>query len=197
MLFETQRIRRIANSSQQGFSFVEVIISLFVLSIGFLGVVNLSTATLRSSFLQRDATIASMLVQEGIELVYNVRDTNLVRGVDSFDGSPSDVYDDINPGSYKIGYSNPNLFSTCSTFATCRLMFIASGSNTLFGYGSGTPTKFARRILVEDTSTGGARSRKVTSVVVWGETEFPGSIDSDHCNKSTHCTFSQTELQEN
>lgn len=195
-----------SNRSCRGFSFIEVIISLFVLSIGFLGVVSLATTTLRNSFLQRDSVVASMLVQEGAELVYNVRDTNIAKGNDAFDGDSSVSLDDIQTGSYRIGYSNPNFSSSCSTFEECRLSSFSVGSNNFFGYGAGgTPTKFSRKVIIEDTLSGSGRSRKVTSVVVWGGSPFPASIDTEHCGKSIpnppnptiHCAFAQTELQEN
>lgn len=192
MLFAHQCSRKIR--LQKGFSFVEVIISLFVLSIGFLGVVNLSTTTLRNSFLQRDAIVASMLVQEGVELVYNVRDTNLAKGNEAFAG--------VSEGTYRISFENPVLALNSSY----QLLL---SSNGFYGYspgfGVGTPTKFSRKIIVADTSSGGVESRKVTVVVVWGGTNFPTTIDTAHCGKSIvnpsgptiHCAFSQTELQEN
>lgn len=190
----------------KGFSFVEVIVSLFVLSIGFLGIVNLATATLRHSFLQRDSVVASMLVQEGAELVYNVRDTNLANGYNAFGGDPGISTDNIQTGSYRIDYTSPNFASSCSTFDECRLSSFSAGSDHFFGYGSGgTPTKFSRKIIIEDTSSGGMQSRKVTSVVVWGGSPFPSTVDSNHCGRSIsdpphptiHCAFAQTELQEN
>ena len=177
--------------SQKGFSFVEVIISLFVLSIGFLGVVNLSATTLRNSFLQRDSIVASMLVQEGVELVYNVRDTNLANGNPAFSG--------VSSGSYRIDFSNPTLRSGSYQ--------LSSDDNGFFGYSGSNPTKFSREIIVEDTSSGSEESRRITSVVIWGGTTFPSTIDADHCSKSApnpdssggtfHCSFVQAELQEN
>ncbi|QQR77073.1 MAG: prepilin-type N-terminal cleavage/methylation domain-containing protein [Candidatus Moraniibacteriota bacterium] len=187
MLFSHWRSRKIR--SQKGFSFVEVIISLFVLSIGFLGVVNLSTTTLRNSFLQRDAVVASMLVQEGAELVYNIRDTNLAKGATAFAG--------VSEGTYRIDFENPTLVSGSYQ--------VSLDSNGFYGHSGTTPTKFSRKVIVAGTSSGGVESRKVTVVVVWGGTNFPTTIDTAHCGKSIvnpsgptiHCAFSQTELQEN
>lgn len=176
--------------SQKGFSFVEVVISLFVLSIGFLGVVNLATTTLQNSFLQRDSIIASMLVQEGAELVYNVRDTNLAKGDAAFTG--------MSGGTYRISFESPLL-------ASSGLYQLSMDNNGFYGYSGSTSTKFSRKIIIEDTSSGGVESRKATSVVVWGGSPFPTVIDAGHCGKSIsnpsgptiHCAFVQTELQEN
>ena len=184
--------------SQKGFSFVEVIISLFVFSIGFVGVASLATTTLRNSFLQRDSVVASLLVQEGMELSYNVRDTNIARGNEPFLNMPT--------GSYRVDYSNPSFSASCSTFDECQLSFLPVGSNNFFGYGaSGSSTRFSRKVIVEDTSSGGVQKRRITSVVAWGGSAFPTSIDATHCAKSVsdasglpvHCAFSQAELLEN
>lgn len=171
--------------TQRGFSFLEVMISLFVLSIGFLGVINLATATLRNSMLQRDAVIASMLVQEGAELVYNIRDTNLARGNTAFAG--------FTDGSFKIDYKNPS-FSGCSDFNSCQLNAVVSGSNTFYGYDPNAPkSKFSRKILV---STGGT-DREITSVVVWGKGVFPvGAVNGTSCTTAGYCSFAKTQLQE-
>ena len=161
---------------------MEVIVSLFVLSIGFLGVVNLSTTALRNSFLQRDAIIASMLVQEGSELVYNVRDTNIVKGDDLFLG--------ISNGSYRISPDAPTL--------TSGPYQLSLSTNGIYGYSGSNPTKFSRKIIiVEGLSSSGGKDRTVTSVVVWGDSTFPSTITGANCNKLSRCAFAQMELQEN
>ncbi len=174
---------------QKGFSFVEVIISLFVLSVGFLGIVNLSMVTLQNSYLQRDAIVASMLVQEGMELVYNVRDTNLAKSDTAFTN--------MSGGTYRISFESSSL-----TSGSYQLSLDNSG---FYGYSGVTPTKFSRKIIIEDISGGSVQSRRVTSVVVWGGSPFPAVIDAGHCGKSVpnpsgpmiHCAFTQAELQEN
>lgn len=171
---------------QRGFSFLEVMISLFVLSIGFLGVINLATSTLKSSMLQRDAVIASMLVQEGAELVYNVRDTNLAKGDASFEG--------FTEGSFKVDYSNPS-FSSCSSVSSCQLSAVTSGSNTLYKYDPNAPkSKFSREILISSSGAGGW---EITSVVVWGKGTFPlAAVNEATCTTAGSCSFAKTVLQE-
>ena len=58
-----------------GFSLIEVLVALFVLSLGVSAVFLLMSKSLRSSMDARDQIIASQLAQEGIELVRNLKDT--------------------------------------------------------------------------------------------------------------------------
>ncbi len=201
ILYKNKKIR-----GQKGFSFLEVIISLFVLSVGFLGVITLATSTLRNSLMQRDAVIASALVQEGIELVYNIRDTNVAKYGESNafdgDGKPSTSNDNINAGSYRIDYLNSSGLRSVNCVrrpTSCKL----SLSNGFYRYAVGagvSRTKFSRKVIIEDTSDipNNVIARKITSVVVWGTEGFPSSsVTATTCNKSTHCSFTQAELQEN
>lgn len=66
--------------TQKGFSFAETLLSAFVLSVGLITIVLLITRSTAHSIELRDATIASQLSQEGLELARNVRDTNLAAG---------------------------------------------------------------------------------------------------------------------
>jgi len=174
----------VKRNSQKAFSFLEVIISLFVLSVGFLGVINLAATTLRYSFLQRDATIASMLVQEGAELVYTIRDTNAAKGNEAFLNISQGTYS-ADPfgatvslqsgGSYTL-YKNPNGFYTHN-----------SG-------GGAIETKFQRRIVV----LGSGSTRTIAVAVTWGSGTPPGNPNESNCSLSTtpRCSFSRTELQD-
>ena len=174
-LFSKTKSRRV-----KGFSFLEVIISLFVLSVGFLGVTKLSVETLKQSFLQRDALIASLLAQEGVEGVYQIRDSNVSRG-------ESDIFVGIAAGTYRVDIGNP---STLSNSGDYHLYF--DDGNFYKHLPDGLPTKFSRRVTVENIDAGSAR--RIVSMVVWSRNDFPSVND---CNKSNRCTFSWTELREN
>lgn len=167
----------------KGFSFLEVIISLFVLSVGFLGVTKLSVETLKQSFLQRDALIASLLAQEGVEGVYQIRDSNASRG-------ESDVFVGIAAGTYRVDIGNPSALSVPGDANFYRLYF--DDDNFYKHLPDGLPTKFSRRVVVENIDAGLAR--RIVSMVVWSRNDFPSVND---CNKSNRCTFSWTELREN
>lgn len=59
-----------------GFSIIEVITVLLVISIGMAGTISLVTQSIRGQAINKNTLIAYQLAQEGIELVRFVRDTN-------------------------------------------------------------------------------------------------------------------------
>lgn len=66
--------------NQSGFSILEVVLALGIISIGLLGVSSLVIQNLQVQNINRDYLIASMLAQEGLELVRNIRDENWLIG---------------------------------------------------------------------------------------------------------------------
>ncbi len=82
-----------------GFSILEVIIVIGVVVIGLLGVIPLVIQNQQVQNIDNNYLIASMLSQEGLELVRNKRDNNwLTSGVD--------WHDNIDSSSYTIDYYN-------------------------------------------------------------------------------------------
>lgn len=60
----------------KGFTLIETIIALAVITTGFLGVLSLLATTQASFSLIRDGLVAAAMTQEGIELTRNIRDNN-------------------------------------------------------------------------------------------------------------------------
>src|SRR3989338_5479549 len=69
-----------SSTNKKGFSIIEVIISVFVIAVGLVSIIGLIAGSLRESINSRNQTIAANLVQEGVELVRNVRDNNWASG---------------------------------------------------------------------------------------------------------------------
>ncbi len=65
-----------------GFTLLEMIIALFIITVGIGGVVALINQSLIASQITASKLVASYLAQEGIELVRNIRDTNWLQGID-------------------------------------------------------------------------------------------------------------------
>jgi prepilin-type N-terminal cleavage/methylation domain-containing protein len=66
-----------------GFSLMEVVLAIAVLSIGLLSVAKLFAGSLNRTFENRDDIIAAGLAQEGIELIRNKRDNNALADPDA------------------------------------------------------------------------------------------------------------------
>ncbi len=63
---------------KKGFSFLEVMAAMFVVSFGLVAVIELFATGLINSSMDRDRIVAAGLAQEGLEIVKNIRDNNLV-----------------------------------------------------------------------------------------------------------------------
>ncbi len=63
-----------------GFSLIEIITVLFVVSIGLLGVMSLIIQNIESQSFNQKNVVAYQLAQEGLELVRRTRDTNWLAG---------------------------------------------------------------------------------------------------------------------
>ncbi len=62
--------------AKKGFSLIEAITAVFIVSMALVSVLAVAQTTVRAQTINKYAIISSMLAQEGLELVRNVRDTN-------------------------------------------------------------------------------------------------------------------------
>jgi len=159
---------------------LEVLLSIFVLSVGILAALTLITTSLRTSINARNQIIASQLAQEGAELVINARDSNKVKSLDQFDSICSSPGNCTGIADYSSGLN----FSSS-----------VYGLNYIGGFythtAGGTATAFKRKVSVSISAP--PRTAVVTSFVWWGgETSTPAT-----CNTANKCVSVQTALTEN
>jgi len=95
--------------NSKGFTIMEVIVAIFILTIGVIGVYALITQTVSISTFSRDEMTAAYLAQEGVEIVRNIRDSNYINGQTwdkNLDVTDSDDPDSRCPKGYKASYSS-------------------------------------------------------------------------------------------
>ncbi len=146
----------IRNKNKKGFSLVEVIIAIFIITIGVTGAMSLMVYSISSVAVSKSKIIAVSLAQEGIEVVRNIRDTNWIEAADWDDGLNSAV--DC-PGGCRIQYNSLGLMLLSGNPA------LKIDSN-VYQYDSGTDTHFHRKIEITNIS---ANEIKVVSKVQWNE----------------------------
>lgn len=185
--------KKIQNKS--GFSLVEVIISIFLITFGIIASVELLTKGLKESMDSRDQLIAVGLAQEGVELVRNVRDNNWVQTTgDSFTDFPA-----ANEEICRPGFTSSVNSMNCGTPASGTGDDVYRYSSGFYGVSNSlagsTRTKFQRRIII--AGGGGASSeRQIYSVVTWGGniTSFSTVASLNNCNVGRKCVYTQTTL---
>lgn len=172
-----------------GFSFMEVILSIFILSVGIVGILPLFISNIKESTDSRDQIVASMLAQEGIELVQNFRDNNIVKNKEAFDANS---FPDSSSENCRVKYTDSDIKS-CGNLLDFRLYF-----DNNYYVQAGVATKFQRKIFVvyqkidgSSVDRAGAEKAIITSMVIWGG-GFPFSVSD--CNAIHKCVYAQLTL---
>ena len=178
--------RKKNRKNRQGFSFVEVLVSFLLISVGLIAAISLVSANLAAAINNRNQSIAGLLAQEGIELVINIRDNNVERGENPFDsGFPaSDANDCIIDTESALDCTNP------------ENILLYSAEEKGYYHSTTDPfkkeTKFKRKISIDRVD---GDHVAVVSMVTWemeGEA-FPPATPTG-CNSSSKCAYTQTTL---
>jgi len=163
-------MRKILNEKviNKGFTIMEILVSIFILSIGLVGIYSLINQNIQVQYINKNDLIASQLAQEGIELVRNVRDKNWL--IFDTDGNQ------LHPFYYYIANSN----GSQKTFIIDRTLNIADvddindtdailkiDTNGFYNTNSGTNSIFIR--LLETTLDSTSSSTNIACTVRWKE----------------------------
>jgi type II secretory pathway pseudopilin PulG len=74
------------------FSILEVIVAIFIITLGMVGVSSLVVQNIRAQYIDKNVLTASGLAQEGLELVRNVRDLNWLTSGNAWTQNLLDTY---------------------------------------------------------------------------------------------------------
>ncbi len=124
--------------NQKGFSLIGVIVAIFIVAIGMVGILNLSQASLKGAFSSKMRLVASGLAQEGTEIIRYMR-----RSQTEWD----DWYGSILSGDYLVQHNSSDLLS----FSETPLRFNANSK--LYQYDSGDDSPFYRKITLTKLSS--------------------------------------------
>lgn len=173
----------------KGFLLPETILSLFILSIGLITVVSLIASSLRESLGSRDIITATLLAQEGIELVRNVRDNGFVKST----ATPINPFEKFS-GTDK--YCKIDYTYDYSTNITCAGSFTPDPLEYISGfYRSGASGKFSRSLYIDYNST--AETALIRSFVSWGPIASDSSIrtgGASDCTVANKCVYTEINL---
>jgi len=131
----------------KGFTLIELLITITVISVGILGAYTAIQQAISTIDYARSRLTAAFLAQEGLEIIKNIRDTNLLE--------PGVVWSEgLSSGEYEIDYQDvrylsPSL-SNCSGCDYASLEFLKKLDGDLYNYSTGEKTKYKRKVLIED-----------------------------------------------
>lgn len=140
----------IHDRNQQGFTLIEALVSLLVLTMGVVPAYYLSQAAQNVGNSIRDNLVAANLAQEGIEVIHGIRDTNW------FISQPFD--NGLASGSYEVEWNSE------LPLVVWQDRHLRLDTNGRYNYSSGTVTSFKRRVRIAPVGT---EELKVTSEVTW------------------------------
>ncbi|MBI4709463.1 MAG: hypothetical protein HY764_04675 [Candidatus Portnoybacteria bacterium] len=148
-------------TSQKGFSLLDVIVAIGIITIAFFTILGLFQYVSLSSRYSSDRFIAANLAQEGIEIVRSIRDSNWLSGdawnqcVDN--GVPCPT------GDYQADYNDSWL-----TLVSNTKLYIKDGYYSHDA--TGTETKFRRSMHIDDNCSDPAvECIRVVSEVIWDD----------------------------
>src|SRR3989344_6927293 len=139
-----------------GFNLGETLTALFILSLGILAALAMITASLNSAIVVQDNLTASNLVQEGVEVVRNMRDRDWLAG-NSFGAFLASAGGN---GDYRVQWNSTNLLSDLG-----NPVLLQDTTSGLYSYDSGNSTKFKRRLTI--TKLANNIEIKIISTVSW------------------------------
>lgn len=185
---------------QNGFSITEVLIAMFILLIGVVGAISLTAKNVKTLGTSRDIVVATLLAQEGIELVRSMRDNNVT------EFSCNDSGNETSSGTQKCaafsdvyGFRNVKATNACTVDAKTSTKLNCSGGDdelllventagvyythdkTATSVSSSIPDRnYRRRIYISYfNKVGGVTAQKhdiafacVTSIVISGKTTW-------------------------
>lgn len=125
-------------------------IGISIVVVGLLGILAVSSRSISLNRVISDQFTANYLAAEGIEIVKNLIDANIIQGKPWNQG--------FSTGSFEADYKSLNLESSQNR----QILFDAS--NNFYNYQNGNPTNFVRTINIQLVS---ADEIKVNSVVKW------------------------------
>ncbi len=150
-----------------GFTLVETLVAVTILFIAVVGPISLIGDALHKLYYAKDEMIAINLAQEGIEVVRQKRDSDMLAN-----NFVSDIFSTAGTVYYTVDASSVTLLTAPD--GTQQPVLIDGGFYKQGGVG--TATQFTRLVTVSDTGLTGARERKVTSAVTWKTGNQTGTI---------------------
>lgn len=135
---------------------LEAVVALSLLALGTLGIFTLLSASLKMNRVSADQYIATNLAAEGVELVKNILDANLMRG-DAWNAGFSN-------GVKEVSLTDPPIYDSVSFADSTNQSLKFDEVNRVYSYAASQDTKFRRTVEILNITSDEIR---VVSRVNW------------------------------
>lgn len=144
----------------KGFTMIEMIITIAVLSAGIIGSYNAFYSIMNLADTMSYRLTAAYLGQEGLEIIRNIRDNNFIDTVSWSSGLT--LCGGGCQADYKTGTTTESAQNQLQAYSSSN--FLKINSDGFYSYDLGSDTKFKRRITITNVS---ADTLEVLSEVFW------------------------------
>ena len=151
-------------SSQNGFTIIESLVALAILSLSLMPMLVVVTMSSRIATSVKNNLVAAMLAQEGIEVVRAIRDTNWLNGRVFYIG----LNEDAETGTTKDGLVQYDTADSLMPYDASAKLYVDNNSG-IYSYDNNSgssPTLFTRKISVTKISNA---ELKIISEITWNE----------------------------
>ncbi len=165
--------------NNKGFTIIELVITIFILSVAVVGVYNAFSTMVVLTANASNRLIAAYLAQEGMELVRNIRDTNWIKDYDWRCGLASvtgtcDVGNKDCTAGCEADYATKGtidspLYPWSGDEETGGRKLNIDDANGFYSYNAGSETKFKRKIIITPMGSPDNYIIKVSAQVFWDE----------------------------
>ncbi len=165
-----------------GFTLVETLVAISILSLAILGTFTAIQSALQQSGFAKDQITAFYLAQEAVEYVRNIRDTNALKNLAVPDSATwlqgfADTGDPCSSGQACEIDSAHTSVATCSGGGASGCDLLTQDSTTgVFGYGYNTPTRFKRVVRFTPTAGSPVHEGVVSVTMSWTSGTFAKSF---------------------
>lgn len=161
---------QVPSSKNCGFTFIEVVMAIFVMSIGIVGTLLAVQYAIFSTHKSYSRLVAAYLAQEGIEIIRNARDGNWLEQRTATTTVWDDGFDVSDVGDVKdweVEYSTTTLKDPSCVFPCSfeDLDFLKKSDGGFYNYSlGGNDTQFKRKVTIRKVAT---TTLEVISRVYW------------------------------
>ena len=124
--------------NSKGFTFLELLIAIFIIVVGILSISALASFTTKAGRLNKEMLIGAYLAQEGVEIMRGIRDNNF-----------------LNDRNFNHGFSTGTCgvdYSSISCVPENQNRFLAIDNTGRYSYSPGSSTNFRRVIEISSVT---------------------------------------------